>query len=180
MFLYLELFHPGKVTSFSHRLAAVPLNLALVPPEHPLQWCECLLSGLEICLLSPHLKCPSFSLVLSVTPDSISFQAWANGMLCCAGNLTSTSPVCVAVCHYSRVVHQSRVLPAFLRLHGFLRETVPSNPASVPSAMDILSDGWPAIAPPVLCCEPELTREQTPLPRRVQPRCSPDRVTEIC
>lgn len=31
MSLYLELFHPGKVTSFSHRLAAVPLNLALVP-----------------------------------------------------------------------------------------------------------------------------------------------------
>lgn len=36
-------------------------------------------------------------------------------------------------------------------------EIVPSNPASMPSTMDIiLSDGWPATAPTLLWCEPEL------------------------
>lgn len=45
MFLCLELFHPGKVTSFSHRLVAVPLNLALVPQSVLCSGVECLPVG---------------------------------------------------------------------------------------------------------------------------------------
>lgn len=186
MFLCLELFHPGKVTSFSHRLIAVPLNLALVPQSALCSDVECLPVGLgdwfAVLLIWNALPSPWFFLWLwNPSPSRPGLMA------CCVvpANLTSTSPVCVAVCHYSSIVHQSSVLPAYLRLDGFLRGRDCAQSSCLWAINYGLHSEWWMTSNNTYIAVAMLTtlvwarvglRSILPLPRRVQPRCSPDRI----
>lgn len=179
MFLCLELFHPGKVTSFSHRLIAVPLNLALVPQSALCSGVECLPVGLgdwlAVLLIWNALHSPWFFLWLwnpSSSRPGLTASCVVPGL---TSNLTRLC-CCLSLLQYS----PSAQCTASLSPSGWLPQRERLCPVIVPLGHQLWASFWVMDDQQQhLHCSgvsQSWAQEHTPLLRRAQPWCSPDRI----